>query len=132
MELLKATEARQINKADLTEAETLVFEGRIIFQKGKQHLEPGEFYFRSTYIPRIVNPSWWKRIFLRAKPKETLDVVDTIVITCPFCSMPILTAPMHKVLRHNPLTLATKITCPNVSAEGAHSFSIKDGKIMPA
>jgi hypothetical protein len=43
---LKATQAREINKADIIEAETLVFEGRVLRQTGKQTMEPDEFYFR--------------------------------------------------------------------------------------
>lgn len=35
MPTLKATEAREIEKTDITEAESLVFEGRVISQTGK-------------------------------------------------------------------------------------------------
>ena len=34
MEALKATEAHEIDKASMTDAETLVFEGRIVKQTG--------------------------------------------------------------------------------------------------
>ncbi len=51
MQSLKATQAREIDKSAITEAETLAFEDRIISQTGKQTMEPGEFYCRSTSIP---------------------------------------------------------------------------------
>jgi hypothetical protein len=41
MQSLKATQAREIDKSTITEAETLALEGRIISQTGKQTMEAG-------------------------------------------------------------------------------------------
>lgn len=82
MSLLKATVAREINKADITEAETLVFEGRVLRQTGKQSMEPSEFYFRPTTIPVTTHPGFWARLF-GAKPMQTLKIVQTVVMACP-------------------------------------------------
>jgi hypothetical protein len=79
---LKATQAREINKADITEAETLVFEGRVLKQTGKQSMEPGEFDFRPTAVPITLKPRWFLKFF-GAKPKEDWECVLTIVMACP-------------------------------------------------
>jgi hypothetical protein len=65
MQSLKAShsQAREIDKSTITEAETLAFEGRIISQTGKQTMEPGEFYCRSTSIPITTQPYWFARLF---------------------------------------------------------------------
>ena len=89
MTSLKATLAREINKTDITEAETLVFEGRVLSQSGKQTMEPGEFYFRPTAVPITTKPGFWARLF-GAKPKQTMKLVQTIVMACPYCSTPLM------------------------------------------
>ena len=132
MEPLRATLAREINKSDLTEAETLVFDGRILSQTGKQTLEPGEFYFRPTAIPIFTQPGFWARI-LGAKPKETYKIVDTILIACPLCGMPILTGTNLPITNRHPLTVSRPISCPYSYASGkVHSFSIWQNKIIIA
>jgi hypothetical protein len=75
MQSLKATKAREIDKSAITEAETLAFEGRIISQTGKQTMEPGEFYFRSTGIPIAIQPRWLAQLF-GAKPKTIRKTMD--------------------------------------------------------
>jgi hypothetical protein len=129
MPSLKATQAREIDKATITEAETLAFEGRIISQTGKQTMEPGEFYFRSASIPVETHPNWFARLF-GAKPKTVWKTVDTIVMACPYCSTPLMTSPGHAIEHHVPLTI-NRITCP-YSQPDPHSFMVKDGKIIAA
>lgn len=111
MQALKATVAREINKADITEAETLVFEGRVLHQTGKQGMEPGEFYFRPTPIPETTAPHWFARL-LGAKPKLSWRTVQTIVMACPFCAAPIMTVPGQTIEHLSPLTVASSVTCP--------------------
>jgi hypothetical protein len=60
MQALKATQAREIKQSDITEAETLVFEGRVLSQTDEQMMAPGEFCVRSTAIPIITKlPHWF-------------------------------------------------------------------------
>lgn len=130
MQALKATQAREIKKSDITEAETLVFEGRIIKQTGRQEMKPGEFYFRPTAVPVMVNPNWLKKLF-GAKPRESFEIIRAIVIACPYCKSPIMTSQMHKMVRRKPLTIENKITCP-YNQEKPHSFKVVEGKIIAA
>lgn len=130
MQALKATQAREINKKDITEAETLVFEGRVIKQTGKQDMKHGEFYFRPTAVPIMIQPHWLKRLF-GAKPKESFEIVRAIVIACPYCKSPIMTSQMHKMIRRKPLTIESKITCP-YNQDKPHSFKVIEGKITAA
>ena len=83
---LKATQAREINKADIVEAETLVFEGRVLSQTGKQSMEPGEFYFRPTAVPVTIKPNRLQRLFGK-KENYSHNTVDTVVIACPYCGL---------------------------------------------
>jgi hypothetical protein len=97
MQALKATQAREINKAEITEAETLVFEGRVLGQTGKQAMEPGEFYFRPTMVPVTTTPGWFTKL-LGAKPVNEFKIIQTIVMACPpYCSTPIMTTSGHKI-----------------------------------
>lgn len=130
MAALKATLAKEINKTDITEAETLVFEGRVIKQTGRQEMKPGEFYFRPTAVPITIQPHWFKRLF-GAKARESFEIVRAIVIACPYCKSPIMTSQMHKMLRRRPLTIESKITCP-YNQDKPHSFKVVEGKIMTA
>ncbi|HLY40466.1 MAG TPA: hypothetical protein VKR52_04590 [Terracidiphilus sp.] len=130
MQALKATEAREINKADITEAETLVFEGRVLSQTGKQTMQPGEFYYRTTFVPVWLKPSWIKRLF-GAEPEMTLQGVDTIVIACPYCSTPLMTTSGHTVEHRSPLTISREISCP-YAPDAPHSFKVVDGTIIAA
>lgn len=127
---LKATQAREINKADITEAETLVFEGRVLKQTGKQSLEPGEFYFRPTAVPVTTDPKWYQRLF-GAKAKLNWKYVQTVVMACPYCSAPIMTTAGNKIEHRAPLTIANEITCP-YAPDSPHSFKVAEGKIMTA
>lgn len=127
---LKATRAREINKAEITEAETLVFEGRVIKQTGKQEMKHGEFYFRPTAISVTIQPHWFKRLF-GAKPKESFKIVRSIVIACPYCKSPIMTTSAHVIENRAPLTIFKKITCP-YNQDKPHSFKVVEGTIIPA
>jgi hypothetical protein len=127
---LKATQAREINKADITEAETLVFEGRVLRQTGKQTMAPGEFYFRSTSIPIWTKPNWFMRFF-GAEPKLTLKNIDSVVMACPYCATPIMTTSGHTVEYRSPLTIGYSVTCP-YSQGDPHSFKVAEGKIITA
>jgi hypothetical protein len=127
---LKATLAREINKADITEAETLVFEGRVLRQTGKQTMEPGEFYFRPTEVLVTTYPGFWKRLLSR-KPSRKWKVVQTVVMACPYCSAPIMTTPSHTIEHRAPLTIANEITCP-YAPDAPHSFKVVEGQIMTA
>lgn len=136
-EVLKATTAHEIARAEITEAETLVFEGRVLSQTGKLTMNPGEFYFRPNAIDvdEPLPKSFFARFFWKLtgrKPTHGIVILNTIVIACPFCAQPILTTFSHKITSRDPLTIDRQIACPYSKAEGTHAFSIKDGNIMPA
>jgi hypothetical protein len=130
MPSLKATQAREIDKATITEAETLAFEGRIISQTGKQTMEPGEFYFRTTGIPITKYPNWFERLFW-TKPQTTWKTVSTIVIACPYCATPLMTTSALHISQLSPLTINGIIACP-YSQNDPHSLMVKEGNIIAA
>jgi len=133
MEALKATKAREITKESVTEAEMLVVNGVSVSKPQESPMLAGDFYFRSTLVKHPIKPSWFLRL-LGEKTHMGHEVVTTIVLSCPVCGLPILTSPAHKILQRNPLTIDREIACPYAPAglAGSHSFSIKDGNIMPA
>jgi len=133
-EILKATTAREIDRTEITEAETLVFEGRVFSQTGKLTMNPGEFYFRPNAVPfeETAPQSFLARLLWKLtgrKANHGVKIVNTIVIACPFCSQPILTSFAHQITSRDPLTIDRQIACPYSKAEGTHAFSIKDGTI---
>jgi hypothetical protein len=134
MEVLKATQAREITKESVTEAETLVVNGVSVSKPAEHPMQAGDFYFRPTIVPLQVKPSWFRRVVLRKSTITIHEWIDAIVISCPICGLPILTSPAHKVLQRNPLTIDREIACPYAPAglSGQHAFSIKDGNILPA
>ena len=134
MQALKSTAAHEIDKASITEAETLVFEGRIVRQSGQLKMKPGEFYFRPRTAMRSVPNSCFRRVILRHPFTLKTAIVNTVVIACPFCDQPILTTCDHKITERNPLTIATEIRCPYSRTEdgGSHGFFVKAGTITPA
>jgi hypothetical protein len=133
-EVLKATKTREITKESVTEAETLVVNGVSVSKPATNPMQAGDFYFRPTLVQHLVKLSWFDRTFRRRKESVINEQVTTIVISCPVCGLPILTNPFHKIIKRNPLTLDREIACPYApqGIAGAHSFSIKDGTIMPA
>ena len=131
MEALKATTAREITRASVTESETLVVNGVSISKPQQGPMQAGDFYFRPTVIERVVRPSWFSRVVLRKTAQTKFETVDTIVISCPACG---LTTTAHRIIQRNPLTIDREIACPYAPAvlSGSHAFTIKDGAIMPA
>src|SRR5580704_8609812 len=116
-EVLKATTAHEIDRAEITEAETLVFEGRVLSQTGKLTMSPGEFYFRPNAVPfedqapkSFLTRLVWKLRGMKAK--HGIKIIHTIVIACPFCAQPILTTFSHKITSRDPLTIDRQIACP--------------------
>lgn len=132
MEALKATKAREITKESVTEAE-MVVNGVSVSKLPENPMQAGDFYFRSTLVQRIVKVPWYLRL-LGEKTHIGNEIVDTIVISCPGCGLPILTHPFQKVLQRRPLTIEGTIACPYApqGMVGGHAFFIKDGNIMPA
>jgi hypothetical protein len=130
---LKATTAREITKESVTEAETLVVNGVSVSKAQGSPMQAGDFYFRPTVVQRTVRASWWQRL-LRKSAQGGADIVNTIVISCPACGLPILTPPAHRITQRHPLTIEGQIACPYAPAgtAGGHAFLIKDGNIMPA
>jgi hypothetical protein len=65
LEVRKATTAHEIDRAEITEAETLVFEGRVLSRTGKLTMNPGEFYFRPNAVPfeELLPKSFLTRLF---------------------------------------------------------------------
>lgn len=132
-EPLKATKAREISKASVTEAETLVVNGVSVSKPQESPMQAGDFYFRPTYVQRFVKANWFSKLF-GDKDGIEYEAVETIVMSCPGCGLPILTTPVHKITRRSPLTIDGRIDCPYApqNLAGSHAFTIKDGNIMPA
>jgi hypothetical protein len=134
MEALAAT-VRQIDKRSVTESQNVVVhdrDGVVLSQKEEDSMQAGDFYFRPQTISHYERASWFRRVILRQKQKLISKTYTTVVISCPFCGLPILTPTANTVISKHPLTLEQPIGCPYRSAHGTHSFSIKDGHIMPA
>ena len=125
----KATEARLIDKKALVESAHLVYEGRIT--REAPSMQAGDFYFRPQLTTHEVKAPWYLRLF-GVKSKLQTDIVETIVISCPFCGLPILTSPYHKIVKRDPLTIENAIACPYSGGKKSHSFTITEGKIMSA
>jgi hypothetical protein len=135
MEPLKATTAREITKESVTEDETLIVNGVSVSRPSEHPMQAGDFYFRPTVVSYTAPaPSWFRRWFGLETASVVSKVVNTIVISCPVCGLPILTSPNHKVLQRQPLTIDREIACPYTTAgmSETHAFSIKDGNIMLA
>lgn len=132
-EALKATTAREITKESVTEAETLVVNGVSVSKPSEHPMQAGDFYFRPTFTTEYVKPSWFRRVVLRQQESWKHEQVTTVVLSCPVCGLPILTTPSHRVTQRNPLTIDREIACPYAPAgmAGSHTFTIKEGNIMP-
>lgn len=134
---LLTTTARQIDKRTVTESKNLVInnsrQSHLSIAESDQVMKAGDFYFRPTLVQRTGKPTWWERL-TRKSAQVKYESVDTIVISCPVCGLPILTTPAHRVVNKHPLTIDGQIACPYAAQgiAGSHSFSIKDGTIMPA
>src|ERR1039458_8314340 len=112
MQALKATTAHEIDRASVTERPALVFEGRTVPDEKPTMLE-GDFYFKQSLYSREVKAPFWARLFGRKKQlRMTIDTIESVIISCPFCGLPIMTTPAHHIVSKNPLTIENKITCP--------------------
>jgi hypothetical protein len=88
MEVLKATQAREITKESVTDAETLVVNGVSVSKPSEHPMQAGDFYFRPTVVAKLVEPSLFRRVFLRKTTQIVHDVVTTIVLSCPRATCP--------------------------------------------
>jgi hypothetical protein len=139
MQDLKAVQAREIDKATITEAETLVVNGEMVNKAEAPAMQAGDFYFRPNVV--ATNGSeptgFFKRLVWKLKGSPVIKrerIVYTVVISCPFCGLAFMTGFSHHIVSKNPLTITEPIACPYSSQDPAkaHSFLIKDGKIIAA
>jgi hypothetical protein len=138
MQELKATQAREIDKASVTEAESLLVDGALSTDTSKPVMQAGDFYFRSELRERQTSlppNGFWKRLlhwFFSPQIRNESYLVWSIVISCPFCGLPIMTYfDNHHIISKRPLTVVEPIACP-YSASGpdkAHTFHIIEGYI---
>jgi hypothetical protein len=129
------TAVRQIDKRTVTESSNVRIadrEGAVLSRIEDESMKAGDFYFRPQTLTHYERTSWFRRIVLRQKEKLISKTFLTVVISCPFCGLPILTPTSNTVVSRSPLTLEQAIGCPYRSAQGTHSFWIKDGEIKPA
>jgi hypothetical protein len=137
MQELKATQAREIDKASVTEAETLFLEDALSPDPTKPVMQEGDFYFRANLVVKADDPptAFFKRLIwkLTGKPYTITErIVYTIVISCPFCGLPIMTSLAQHISSKRPLTIAEPIACPYSAHDiaKAHSFRITEGNII--
>jgi len=128
MQALKATTAHEIDRASVTERPALVFEGRAVPDETPT-MQAGDFYFKQSLYSREVKASFWARLIGR-KTRIVINTVESVIISCPFCGLPIMTAPTHKIVAKNPLTIENKITCPYQGSDTSHAFTITEGNII--
>lgn len=132
---LKAQEAREIDKEKVTEGECIALhdrDGTLLSHSEESGMQAGDFYFRLNVVARYEDASWFRRVILRQKQKLVTQYPTTIVMSCPFCGLPLMSQLDNKILSREPLTLDKPIRCPFGMYDSAHAFQIKDGKIMPA
>jgi len=135
MQSLKADLAREVSRKELVEAETLVYEGRIISQSGKQTMLPGEFYFRPNTVPleEPLPSSWLGRCYWKLTRREQhhgVKIVHTVLIACPFDGQPILSTFSHKILSREPLTIDREIACPYSQFDkNPHAFAVNQREL---
>lgn len=133
MQALKVTQAREVDKSTITESATLVINGALPHQSTPV-MQAGDFYFRPNLITTSLPTSWFRRTFLRQPNKIKTDIVYTVVMSCPFCGMPLMTTLDHHILSKTPLTIDKEIACPYAPKElgDTHAFLVKGGQIMTA
>jgi len=133
MQSLQAIEVHEVSKASVIDASVTTVRdknGSIISQSDDTGMHAGDFYFRSNVISRYEQPSWFARVFLRKQGKTVDKLVETIVISCPFCGLGIMTPLDNKILQVHPLTLEKATACPYAPKDAPHSFRIEDGKVI--
>jgi|GEM_PF-5174851 len=126
MQALQATTAHEIDRATITEAETLVVNGEMAKATAAPVMQAGDFYFRPTVVTH--------EVLLRQASKTVAEIKHAIVMSCPFCGLPIMTNSAHSVLSKRPLTIERPIACPYAPKElgATHAFTIKAGTIIAA
>jgi hypothetical protein len=93
MESLKATQAREIDKASVAEAEAIALNGVMQDSNADSpEMKAGDFYFRPNLVTTTnAAPSgFFRRIVWKLSGKAlaiTERIVYTIVISCPFCGL---------------------------------------------
>ena len=139
MQDLKATQAREIDKASITEAETIVVNNEMVRKAEEPAMQAGDFYFRPNVITSIAAEpiGFFKRLVwkLKGSPLRKIErVVYTIVISCPFCGLPVLTGLSHHIASKQPLTITEPVACPYSSQDptNAHAFRVTEGNITAA
>jgi hypothetical protein len=131
----KATTAREIDLRSVTEGVNVAMHderGKLLGQSQNGGMQAGDFYFRTNVVARYVKASWFRRVILRHREKLVTTYPTTVVMSCPSCGLPLMTSLDNAILSKHPLTLAKPTRCPYDPGATAHSFSIKDGNIMPA
>ena len=132
---LKATTAREIDMRAVTEGVNVALHderGKLLGQTQNGGMQAGDFYFRVNTVARYEKASWFRRVILRQPEKLVITHPETVVISCPACGLPVMTSLDNDIVSKHPLTLAKPTRCPYDPFASAHSFSIKDGKIIPA
>jgi hypothetical protein len=135
MVALRAQVAIEIDKTDVFEGANVAIHdasGELVSQSQEQGMRAGDFYFRSNTVAHYENPSWFRRLIFRDPQKLVVEHPTTIVMSCPYCGLPLMSQLDNKILSRHPLTLEKPIRCPFGMYDTAHAFQIKDGKIMPA
>jgi hypothetical protein len=109
-------------------------------------LHPGEFVFipkrepiRTFQSTPIAPPSglfrrlWWDLFGKKHEIKQIVELlwpeIDTVIMNCPKCNGPLATTRNHVIVRVEPLTIETPLTCPYCRT---NTFKVAEGKIMPA
>jgi len=105
-------------------------------------MQAGDFYFRPVFVsdgPAPARIGFLRRLLRKLfGPTEAQDVLSkmiyTIVISCPFCGLPIMTSEYQHITSKVPLTITEPIAYPytSLSPTDAHSFRITDGNITAA
>jgi hypothetical protein len=139
MQELKATQAREIDKASVTEAEAIAINGVMDSSADSPEMKAGDFYFRPNLVTKAgAEPTgFFRRMVwkLSGKPYTITErIVYTIVISCPFCGLPIMTGFAQHITAKMPLTITEPIACPysSFNPAQAHAFRITEGNITAA
>src|ERR1022692_4734067 len=107
MDALKATTAREIDKASVTEGVNIALhdsDGALLSQSQQGGMQAGDFYCRVNTVARYEKASWFRRVFLRQPEKLVVTHPETAVISCPFCGLPLMTSFDNAILSKRPLT----------------------------
>jgi len=134
MDALKTTTAREISKDAVVEGVNVALHdghGSLLSASQEEGMKAGDFYFKSNVLTHYERSSWFRRVILREREKMIVQVKNSVVMSCPYCGLPLLTSLDNAIISRNPLTLEKPTSCP-YSSPSTHSFSVKDGIIIPA